>query len=79
MLKENQVLKENTMVQPGGHWSPLNDSKTPCTPVDKVLVLFPFRDRELHLLIIMDRLHKMLRKQFIEYDMVVVEQVNGYC
>ncbi len=42
----------------------------------KVAVIIPYRDREEHLSLLLYHLHPMLRKQQLDYTVIVVEQVS---
>ena len=65
------ITKDNSMVKYGGSWKP-----TDCDPWQKVALIIPYRDRWHHLLLLLKRLHPMLRKQKVNYHLFVVEQVG---
>lgn len=54
-----------------GKYKPKN-----CTARQKVAILIPFRDREIHLGIFFNHMHAFLIKQHLEYGIYVVEQVT---
>lgn len=49
-------------VEMGGHWRPKG-----CRSIQRVAIVMPHRNRLEHLTILLDRLHTLLRMQFIEY------------
>jgi hypothetical protein len=56
----------------GGRWSP-----TRCNSWQKVAIIIAYRDRFDHLCILLDRLHSILQKQMIYYQIFVVEQAGS--
>jgi hypothetical protein len=58
-------------VAQGGRWDPPD-----CQAHRKVAVIIPYRDREHHLRLMLKRLHAMLPKQKLSYQIFVVEQVR---
>lgn len=56
-------------VRLGGSWTPLS-----CTARQRVAVIIPFRDRQLHLRTLLALLHPMLQRQMLQYTIFVVEQ-----
>lgn len=54
---------------PGGQWLP----KT-CVPRQRIAVIVPFRDRELHLRHFLGVIHPFLQRQMLHYTIFVVEQ-----
>ncbi|KAH9381230.1 hypothetical protein HPB48_014459 [Haemaphysalis longicornis] len=54
----------------GGLWSPVG-----CAARHRVALVVPYRDRRLHLLLLLRHLHPILRKQLLSYRIYVVEQV----
>uniref|UniRef100_A0A1I8JEJ7 Beta-1,4-galactosyltransferase n=1 Tax=Macrostomum lignano TaxID=282301 RepID=A0A1I8JEJ7_9PLAT len=58
-------------LRPGGSWAPSN-----CTPLQHVAVMVAFRNRDFHLRLLLNRLHRMLRRQLIKYTVFVVEQTG---
>ena len=65
------LLKANPHVKPGGSWSPES-----CKAWQRVAIIIPYRDRMHHLMILLRRLHPMLKLQNIDYRIFVVEQVQ---
>ena len=74
-MNENVDLAEvetaNKDVKQGGEWSPHN-----CTPWQRTAIIVPFRDRWHHFKILLKRLHPMLSKQKIHYQIFLIEQVG---
>jgi len=58
-------------LSPGGSWTPVS-----CVPRQRVAVIIPFRDRQLHLRTLLAILHPMLQRQMLHYTIFVVEQVR---
>ncbi|XP_072021088.1 beta-1,4-galactosyltransferase 6-like [Amphiura filiformis] len=56
---------------PGGHWKP-----TDCAPRWKVAIIIPYRDRAIHLPILLRYLTPFLQRQLLEFHFFVVEQMN---
>ena len=54
----------------GGHWKP-----TLCQAFHKVAIIVPYRNRNLHLKLFLNHMHKMLPNQQIDYSIYIVEQV----
>ncbi|XP_046368477.2 beta-1,4-N-acetylgalactosaminyltransferase bre-4-like [Haliotis rufescens] len=59
-------------LEPGGLFRP-----TECTSSQRVAVIVPFRERSLHLKIFLNNIHPFLKKQRVEYMILVVEQAPG--
>ncbi|TPP39777.1 UDP-Gal:betaGlcNAc beta 1 4-galactosyltransferase polypeptide 4 [Fasciola gigantica] len=55
-----------------GSWQPVG-----CQSHQKVAVLIPYRDRELHLRLLLARLHQLLQHQRIQYRIYVIEQAGN--
>ncbi|KAH7938490.1 hypothetical protein HPB49_024615 [Dermacentor silvarum] len=53
----------------GGLWSPVE-----CAARHRVALVVPYRDRRLHLLLLLRHLHPILRRQLLSYRIYVVEQ-----
>uniref|UniRef100_A0A915Q2Y6 Beta-1,4-N-acetylgalactosaminyltransferase n=1 Tax=Setaria digitata TaxID=48799 RepID=A0A915Q2Y6_9BILA len=56
-------------LEPGGHGKPKN-----CLSRHKVAIIVPYRDREVHLRILLHNLHSLLTKQQLDYAIFVIEQ-----
>ena len=73
-VTSNKTIKEISSYHPdiasGGYWLPSN-----CEPSQKVTIVFPYRDREQHLIFVLDKLIPFLKLQKIAFRIVVVEQV----
>lgn len=67
------VEASNQEVEDGGIWKPSD-----CHSWQKVAIIVPYRDRWGHLKLLLKRLHPMLRKQQISYQIFVIEQVSIY-
>ncbi|GFS17725.1 beta-1,4-galactosyltransferase 1 [Elysia marginata] len=68
---EQSILQANPHVQKGGSWRPEN-----CKAWQRVAIIIPYRDRMHHLLILLRRLHPMLKLQKVDYRVFVVEQAG---
>ena len=56
----------------GGHWKPKH-----CQAFFKVAIVVPYRDREIHLKLFLNHMHKILPSQQIDYSIYIVEQVSS--
>ncbi|XP_013421591.1 uncharacterized protein LOC106181686 [Lingula anatina] len=72
VLSIKRILANNTGLTAGGKWSPLN-----CTARSRVIIIIPYRDRWPHLLMWLDHYHPILRRQLVDYRVVVVEQYGN--
>lgn len=63
---------ENAIIETGGKWSPSN-----CEAWQRVAIIVPYRDRYEHLLLLLSRLHPMLRRQKVNYRIFVIEQASN--
>ena len=54
----------------GGHWKPKE-----CQAYYKVAIIVPYRDRELHLKLFLNHMHKILPNQLIDYSIYIIELV----
>ena len=54
-----------------GHYKPLN-----CTPVKKVAIIVPYRDREPQLKIFLNNVIPRIYRQQLEFGIYIVEQVR---
>ncbi|XP_064598049.1 beta-1,4-galactosyltransferase 3-like [Liolophura sinensis] len=66
------IEHNNPDVKEGGTWQPSN-----CESLQRVAIIVPYRDREQHLRILLNRLHPMLQKQRIHYRIFVIEQFGN--
>ncbi|KAL3312186.1 Beta-1,4-galactosyltransferase 2 [Cichlidogyrus casuarinus] len=64
------IWKQNQHLQLGGINSPN------CTPFQSVALIVPYRNREEHLKLLLNRLHPMLKLQKLYYQIFVIEQVE---
>jgi len=66
----DELIKIHGDVAAGGRWSPVT-----CSHWQKVAIIVPYRDRFTHLILLLDRLHSLLHKQMISYQIFIIEQV----
>lgn len=66
-----EVAASHNHLAVGGSWKPHSIAEPP----QKVALIIPYRDRPLHLAILMNNLHDFLQKQNVHYQVFVVEQV----
>ena len=59
-------------IAPGGAWKPKD-----CVARQKVVIIIPFRDRESQLKVFLNHIHSILKRQLLDYRIVVVEQVTN--
>ncbi|KAJ8037295.1 Beta-1,4-galactosyltransferase 5 [Holothuria leucospilota] len=71
VVSEGIKVGEDYWYVPGGHWIPSG-----CIPRWKVAVIIPFRDRFVHLPIILRHLVPFLKSQYLEFGIFFVEQAN---
>uniref|UniRef100_A0A1B6D717 Beta-1,4-N-acetylgalactosaminyltransferase n=1 Tax=Clastoptera arizonana TaxID=38151 RepID=A0A1B6D717_9HEMI len=75
VIKDSQTReeleKEFDYLLPGGRWHP----KT-CTARDRVAIIIPYRNREVHLYIFLKNIHPMLQRQQIDYGIFIIEQAG---
>lgn len=64
-----ELEKRFAWLKPGGHSYPET-----CQALHKVAIIIPFRCRGEHLLLFLQHMHPLLRKQQIDYTIFVVEQ-----
>ncbi|KAK5641726.1 hypothetical protein RI129_010273 [Pyrocoelia pectoralis] len=64
-----ELEKRFTWLKPGGHFFPET-----CRALHKVAIIIPFRSRGEHLLLFLQHMHPLLRRQQIDYTIFVVEQ-----
>ncbi|XP_060772759.1 beta-1,4-galactosyltransferase 1 [Neoarius graeffei] len=67
-VKLNMLMKD-TRLSLGGHYTP-----SECVSQQKVAVIIPFRDREMHLKYWLFYLHPMLQRQQLDYGIYIIEQ-----
>lgn len=58
-------------VEKGGAWRP-----TKCQAVSKVAIIIPYRKREQQLKIFLRHMHPMLKRQLLDYRIMVIEQAG---
>lgn len=62
---------EKGWVEKGGAWRP-----TKCKAVSKVAIIIPYRKREQQLKIFLRHIHPMLKRQLLDYRIMVIEQAG---
>ncbi|XP_025098511.1 beta-1,4-galactosyltransferase 4-like [Pomacea canaliculata] len=68
-----QELNEKfSMLQPGGQHQPPE-----CLAHQKVALIIPYRDRQVHLKIFLNNIHPFLQRQQLDYGIYVVEMKEG--
>lgn len=50
-----------------------------CSALQRVAILIPHRNRERHLLYLLEHLHPFLQRQQLEYGIYVIHQVGQLC
>lgn len=79
VINKNFVLNETVLsnlgtkldIRKGGAWEPKQ-----CIAQHEVALIVPYRNRETQLKIFLSHIHQFLQKQFISYQIFVVEQRN---
>ncbi|CAI2733605.1 unnamed protein product [Schistosoma spindalis] len=64
LIKTNSMLKRDI-----GLWSP-----TDCKPDEKLAIIVPYRNRDLHLRLFVKHMHEFLRRQQLMYTIFVINQ-----
>jgi hypothetical protein len=70
LLNENKIY--GTRVSLGGYWNPPD-----CKSRSKIAIIIPYRDRFVHLAILLRNLHLILQRQLIDYRIFVTEQFGN--
>ncbi|XP_069746119.1 beta-1,4-galactosyltransferase 4-like [Narcine bancroftii] len=70
-LTLEQIEKKNTKVQ-RGMFAPEK-----CQPIQRIAILIPFRNRERHLLYLLEHLHPFLQRQLLDYGIYVIQQAGN--
>lgn len=52
---------------------------TECSALQRVAILIPHRNRERHLLYLLEHLHPFLQRQQLDYGIYVIHQVRQLC
>ncbi|KAF6034756.1 B4GALT3 [Bugula neritina] len=68
----DQLNSLDFRVKAGGTYTPPN-----CEPLQKIAIVIPFRQREMHLSILLLNLHPYLQRQESSYTIFVVNQIQG--
>uniref|UniRef100_A0A8C9FG25 Beta-1,4-galactosyltransferase n=1 Tax=Pavo cristatus TaxID=9049 RepID=A0A8C9FG25_PAVCR len=72
-LTLEEVQKENPQVAEGRY------RPAECSALQRVAILIPHRNRERHLLYLLEHLHPFLQRQQLEYGIYVIHQVGQLC
>lgn len=72
-LTLEEVQKENPQVAKGRY------HPTECSALQHVAILIPHRNREKHLLYLLEHLHPFLQRQQLDYGIYVIHQVRQLC
>lgn len=72
-LTLEEVEKENPQVSKGQY------HPTECSALQRVAILIPHRNREKHLLYLLEHLHPFLQRQQLDYGIYVIHQVRQLC
>jgi len=67
------VQKENPQVAKGRY------HPAECSALQRVAILIPHRNREKHLLYLLEHLHPFLQRQQLDYGIYVIHQVRQLC
>ena len=70
-LTAKEIWNRNLDIQYGGRFHPSS-----CLARHKVAIIIPYRDREEHLLTLLNFLHPLLQRQQLDYTVFVIEQVS---
>ncbi|KAF6040981.1 hypothetical protein EB796_000698 [Bugula neritina] len=65
------AARNNPHVEMGGKWQPSD-----CKSWQKVMIIIPYRDRDYHLRVLLNRLHTMLKTQKIAYQIILAVQAG---
>ena len=60
------------VLAPGGHYKPKE-----CEATSRVVILIPYRDRQQHLATFLRFMHPFLQRQYVEYNVVIVNQTDS--
>jgi len=72
-LTMEAVEERHAHVHLGGRWSPAN-----CSAWQKIAILITYRDRYEQLMLLLNRLHSLLQRQMMYYQIFVIQQVLFY-
>ncbi|KAK6053527.1 N-acetyllactosaminide 3-alpha-galactosyltransferase [Cooperia oncophora] len=67
-----QLEEMYNYLEPGGHNIPDD-----CRAANRIAVIVPYRDRQSHLRILLNNMHRFLTKQKLDYSIIVVEQIEN--
>ncbi|MFH4980415.1 hypothetical protein AB6A40_007124 [Gnathostoma spinigerum] len=71
-LKEAEIQRRYPFLKVGGHWKPEK-----CKARYKVAIIIPYRDRQSHLVRLIDFLVPILVRQFLDFRFIVTEQFGN--
>ena len=69
-LSVDSVERWHPDVRLGGRWSPVN-----CIAWQKIAIIISYKDRYEQLVLLLNRLHTILQRQMMYYQIFVIEQV----
>ncbi|KAK3600505.1 hypothetical protein CHS0354_007886 [Potamilus streckersoni] len=64
----SEIEANNSALQPGGKYRPQS-----CTARNRVAIIVPYRDREMHLKLFLQNIHPFLQRQQLDYTIFLVE------
>ncbi|CAG5102511.1 Oidioi.mRNA.OKI2018_I69.chr1.g336.t2.cds [Oikopleura dioica] len=67
----SEIATDSPALKSGGHWSPAY-----CKAKNRVAIVIPYRNREIHLRYFLMYMHKTLQRQELDYQIFVVNQVD---
>jgi len=65
------VESRHVGVLAGGRWTPVN-----CTAWQKIAIIVTYRERHEQLVLLLNRLHTLLQRQMMYYQIFVIQQVR---
>ena len=66
------LQEKYAMLEPGGRYKP-----SECIARNRVAIVIPYRNREIHLKIFLNNIHTFLQRQQLDYSIFVVEMVRS--
>jgi len=69
-LTMDAVTRLHPNVHVGGRWSPAN-----CSAWQKLAIMITYRERYQQLVLLLNRIHTLLQRQMMYYQIFVIEQV----
>jgi len=68
---KDDILSADDLTEVGGRWRP-----NWCLPRQRIAIIVPFRNREIHLRVFLRHMRSILRRQLLDFTIFVVEQVG---